>query len=541
MPLGYLALVLHAHLPFVRHPEHPRPLEERWLHEAIAECYLPLLSAFDNLEKDGIPFALTLSITPTLGAMLSDDLLRQRFHEHLAKMQELADSEARRLQGDEAFGPVARFYVDYLQRARARWDAIDGDIVGALIHHQRAGHIELLTSSATHAYLPGLLPTSEGIRAQLALGMRAFEKMTGERAKGIWLPECAFDPRLDKDLHDAGVRYTIVDSHGITLARPSPPFGIHAPIASPSGVVFFGRDVESSRQVWSRHEGYPGDVFYRDFYRDIGFDLPEELLGEEIGPFGVRIMTGLKFHRITGSGDEKLPYMPGVAAERAREHARDFLNQRTEQVQRLSKTMPAAPIIVAPYDAELFGHWWFEGPIFIEAFFRELARARATGETALDAVTLGGYLDKSPTMVRAMPAASSWGARGFGEVWVGPSSAHLWRHVHHATRYTGWLVAKYRNLGGDRGRALDQLIRELLLAQSSDWAFILTTATTREYAEARFRAHIHRLRHLGHLVEKRALSHEDIAWLDDVSARDSLFNGMSSEELREGFEPRGGP
>lgn len=537
MTVGYLALVLHAHLPYVRHPEHPRPMEERWFHEALAECYLPLLSVFDRLENDGVPFALTMSLTPPLAAMLRDDLLRQRFHEHLARMQELADKEADRLRDDASFGPVARFYVEHLRDVRARWDAIQGDIVSALLHHQEAGRIELLTSSATHAYLPGLLPSHEGIRAQLRLGMRAFEQVTGKKARGIWLPECAYAPELDDDLAETGIRYTIVDSHGLALARPRPPFGIHAPISSPSGVVFFARDVESSRQVWSRHEGYPGDAYYRDFYRDIGFELPEHLLGEEVGPFGVRMMTGLKYHRITGPTDDKAPYMPGIALERAEIHAGDFLKKRIEQVKRLSTRMPAPPVVVAPYDAELFGHWWFEGPVFLEHLFRNLKRARDGGEDALDAITLGQYLEKSPVMVRAMPAPSSWGAEGFGAVWVGKESAHLWRHIHHATRYASFLVSKYCNLEGDRGRALDQLIRELLLAQSSDWAFILTTATVREYAEARVRAHVHRLRHLGHLVEKEELSEDDVAFIDDVSGRDRLFSGMSSEELRGAFNP----
>lgn len=537
MTLGYLALVLHAHLPYVRHPEHPRPMEERWLHEALAECYLPLLSAFDRLERDGVPFALSMSLTPPLAAMLRDDLLRQRFHEHLSRLQELADRESQRLRDDPQFGPVARFYVEHLRDVRHRWDVIRGDVVSALLHHQEAGRLELLTCSATHAYLPGLLPSHEGIRAQLRLGMRAFERVTGKKARGIWLPECAYAPELDDDLKEAGVRYTILDSHGITLARPRPPFGTNAPIASPSGVVFFGRDIESSRQVWSRHEGYPGDAYYRDFYRDVGFELPTELLGEEVGPFGVRMMTGLKYHRITGTTDDKQAYMPSVAMERAEIHSGDFLRKRIEQVKRLAPGMPAPPIVVAPYDAELFGHWWFEGPVFLEHFFRNLKKARDGGEDALDAVTLGQYLDKSPVMVRATPAPSSWGAEGFGAVWVGRESAHLWRHVHHATRYASFLVEKYRSIDGDRGRALDQLIRELLLAQSSDWAFILTTGTVREYAEARVRAHVHRLRHLAHLIEKDEWAEEDFAWLNDVSARDRFFHEMSSEELRGAFAP----
>src|SRR5690606_3853682 len=162
-----------------------------------------------------------------------------------------------------------------------------------------------------------------------------------------------------------------------------------------------------------------------------------------------------KFHRITGPTDDKQPYIPGAAHERAETHAGHFLDQRIAQVKRLAETMPAPPIVVAPYDAELFGHWWFEGPIVLEHFFRHLDRARTGGRTTLAAVTWGQYLGLPPGRLQAMPAASSWGAEGFGAVWVGPKSAHLWRHVHHATRYASFLVSQYRGAEGDRGRALD--------------------------------------------------------------------------------------
>src|SRR5690606_1246709 len=130
--------------------EHPRPLEERWLHEALTECYLPLLSVFDRLERDGVPFAITMSLTPPLASMLRDDLLRQRFHEHLARLEDLADKECQRLSQDPELGPVACFYDELLREVRARWDAIHGDVIAALLHHRNAGRIELLGSSATH-------------------------------------------------------------------------------------------------------------------------------------------------------------------------------------------------------------------------------------------------------------------------------------------------------------------------------------------------------------------------------------------------------
>jgi 1,4-alpha-glucan branching enzyme len=532
MAIGYLALVLHAHLPFVRHPEHARHLEERWLHEALIECYLPLLDAFDRMASENVPFALTMSVTPPLVAMLKDDLLRRRFEGHLDRLQQLAEREMKRLYGDAHFAPIATYYRDELARVRRTWDRHGGDVVAGLVGHWDARRLELITCSATHCYLPGLLPAREGIRPQLELGVRGFEALVGRNPVGMWLPECAYHPQFDDDLERAGVRYTLVDSHGLLNARPRPPFGVHAPVLSPSGVAFFARDAESSRQVWSRQEGYPGDAYYRDFYRDIGFDLPESELMGEVGPNGTRLMTGLKYYRITGKTDDKQPYIPGAAHDKAIEHAGNFVYNRVLQVKHLAAHMPVAPVVVAPYDAELYGHWWFEGPQFLEAVFRKLPETH--GE--VEAVTLGGYLERQPVCVQATPSASSWGAGGHGEVWVGPETGWSWRHVHHATRYAAWLVKRHRQDRGLVGTALDQAIRELLLLQSSDWNFIIKTGTSTKYAEGRIRAHTHRLRHLGHLVESGNIEGEDARWLEGVCGRDTFLASLHGDDLRKPFD-----
>jgi 1,4-alpha-glucan branching enzyme len=529
---NYLALVLHAHLPFVRHPEHARHLEERWFYEALVECYLPLLEAFDRMADDGVPLALTMSVTPPLASMMRDDLLRQRFHEYLARVEALAEREMKRLWGDTQFAPIATFYRDHFARMRAVWDRHRGDVLGGLVRHWDEGRLELLTCSATHCYMPGLLAAREGIRPQLELGVRGFERIVGRKPAGAWLAECAYHPSFDDEMSRAGIRFTVVDTHGVLHARPRPPFGVHAPVTSPSGVAFFGRDLESSKQVWSREEGYPGDAYYREFYRDIGFDLPESELMGEIAADGTRLMTGLKYFRITGKDVEKQPYQPGIAARKAREHAEGFVRHRAQQARALAATMPVPPIIVAPYDAELYGHWWFEGPAFLEAVFRALP---ATGGE-LEAITLREYLERHPVCVQATPSASSWGAGGYGEVWVGREASWTWRHVHHATRYASWLVRKHRNAAGRRGEALDQLVRELLLLQSSDWAFILKTGTVARYAEARIRAHVHRLRHLGHLVETGDLAENDVLWLDDVRQRDNFLSELAGDDLRSVFD-----
>ncbi len=539
--LGHVALLLHAHLPYVRHPEHARPLEERWLHEALIESYLPIVDVLDRLGNEEIHAPFTISLSPTLLAMLGDLELRARFVDHLAHVQRLA---ARLLRGDGidsatldaagCLGAALPFAAARLAEVHAIWDRLGGDVVSALVRHADAGRIELVTTTATHAYLPGLLPSPASIRAQLRLGLRYFERVTGRRSIGLWLPECAYDPRLAPDLAAAGVRFAVLDAHGLELARPRPPFGATAPVIGPGGVAYFGRDPAAARDVWSRTTGYPGDPAYREFYRDVGFDLPAEILEGELGPNGTRLMTGLKLHRITGEGLPKDRYDPARAEERARIHAAHFVAVR-ETALTSSPIGNAAPLLVAPFDAELFGHWWFEGPIFLEHTLRALAASAREGRIA--ATTLGGYLERFPEAAVAEPAPSTWGEGGFGEVWTGPAAARLLRHVHHTERLVRRAVDRRRDASGLAGRALDQAIRELLLLESSDWPFMLHRGDMAGYAETRAGAHAHRAARLAKIAETIAPTMEDLTWVHAVASRDRFLSELTGEAIRDAFDP----
>lgn len=530
-PPGYVALVLHAHLPYVRHPEHDRSLEERWLYEALWESYLPLLGVLDRLARDRVRAPFTISLSPPLLAMLRDELLLRRFEDHLRRLTALAARVEARVAGT-GFAAAAAFYRARLAAASSAWAALGGDVPGALVRHAEAGRVELLTTSATHAYLPGLLTAPASIRAQIRLGRRAFAALTGAPPPpGFWLPECAYAPRLDADLAAAGVRFTVLDAHGLELAEPPLPAAARVPARSPAGVVYFGRDPTSAREVWSRDAGYPGHPVYREFYRDVGFDLPEADLAGEIGPDGVRLMTGLKLHRVTGPGPDKAPYDPTRASAQAHIHAADFVARREASLARAASA-PAPPILVAPYDAELFGHFWLEGPEFLELVLRGLsASARASP------ITLGAYLERHPPADVTEPAASTWGEGGFGAMWTGPSAAPLWRHIHHAERAVRGALAGRRDAAGSNGRALDQALRELLLLQSSDWAFMLTTGEMASYAQARIRDHAARANRLASLAQRAAIPAADARWLDAVCAVNRFLHDFEGPALRDAFDP----
>jgi 1,4-alpha-glucan branching enzyme len=516
MSAGHVAMVLHAHLPFVRHPEHRDHLEERWLFEAIAECYLPLLDVFERLERDAVPFHLTVSLSPPLVAMLRDDLLQQRFERHLQKLDRLLARELARTEHDPAFGPVVRFYA---ARQRLLWDVwrrYQGDLVGALAGFQERGHLEIWTSGATHAFLPALLHHPQLIRGQIALAVDSHLRALGRAPRGIWLPECGYTPGVDAVLTRYGIAYTVLETHALLDATPRPRFGTAAPAVTAQGLACFGRDAEASQQVWSKESGYPGDVYYREFYRDVGYDNAEDEVREFVAADGTRQATGLKYYRITGAGlGHKLPYQPGAARERAEAHARDFVDRREAQLRWLAARMDTPPVVVAPYDAELFGHWWFEGPAFLEAVFRHMAWSGQSTPT-----TLGAYLERAPTHDLAEPEVSSWGAGGYAGVWLDPGSSWMLRHVDHAARELTDLVRQHGHAGGVRERAAKQAVRELMLLLSSDWAFLIKTGTAPHYARARFEAHLARFRRLELMLRRGEI---DAAWLADLEARDNLF------------------
>lgn len=534
---GSIAIVLHAHLPWVRNPEHPRSLEERWLYEALWESYLPLVAMFERLVNDGVVAPVTVSVSPTLAAMLADSLLRHRFVTHLDRLEDLAAREFVRARGLPAQQHVIAHYQQHLQAVRTTWDRLGGDVLGALVKLEKAGAIELLTTSVTHAYLPALTSVSQ--RAQIEIGLRAFEALAGHRPKGFWLPECSFDPALSKQLVRSNVTYTVLDAHGVDLAIPRPPAGIFEPILSPLGVAFFGRDPLASRDVWSRELGYPGHPDYRDFYRDIGFDLNEVDLAGEVGPNGTRLMTGLKYHRVTGVGIDKQVWIPERAIERAREHAEHFVQARVRALATRGESANRA-VVVAPFDAELFGHWWFEGPIFLEHLLRRLDASK--NPPIASAVTLGRYLASHAEFVVAEPMASSWGEGGFGEAWLGRphaaredaemSPAHLIRHVRHAERTVRNVVTMWGHVGGVAGQAIDQAIVELLLLEASDWGFMLRRGEMARYATGRVRAHASRVERLCRLVDRGWIAPEDERWILRLREHNPFLVQLDGRQLR---------
>jgi 1,4-alpha-glucan branching enzyme len=294
---------------------------------------------------------------------------------------------------------------------------------------------------------------------------------------------------------------------------------VYAPVFCPSGVAAFGRDGETARQVWSSRAGYPGDADYRDFYRDIGFDLAYDYIRPYLHGDGSRVSTGIKYYRITGDTAHKEPYAPEAARIKARAHAQHFMTSRMKQAGYLNDVLGIQPIITAPYDAELFGHWWYEGPQWLDFFLREAAADRAV----LRLTTPSEYLAEHPEQQVSMPALSSWGLNGYSEVWLSECNDWIYRHLHAAGERMVELARRYPRASGIRLRALNQAARELLLAQSSDWAFIMKTQTSADYAVRRTHSHLLNFKRLREEIVRGDVDEECLTVME---ARDNLFPDM---------------
>jgi 1,4-alpha-glucan branching enzyme len=524
MNSGYLILVLHAHLPFVRHPEEGSFLEETWLFEAIAETYLPILRVLNRLEADGVPFKLAFSISPTLTAMLQDELLQNRFITYCERMIDLAAREIDRTRDNRLFQAMAQRYRSLHEtNLRDFVEKYDRDITRGFDYHYKRGRIEILASAATHAYLPLYVQHPPAIRAQIQVGMEAHARAFGKAARGFWLPELGYAPGLEEYLGDQGIGYTLVATHGLIFGEKRPNAGVYAPVTCPNGVAVFGRDHASTNAVWSSDEGYPSDISYRDFYRDIGHDLPLEYIGPYLPEGRIRMNTGFKYHAVTGKTDQKLPYDPDAAARKVGEHAENFIYNQRKRVQRLGRLMERPPVIVSPFDAELFGHWWYEGPAWLEAVIRGVAKS-----DVLSLVTPIEYLKTHPTHQVSTPAFSSWGTKGYSEVWLDGSNDWIYPHVHKAIERMAELVERFPKEGGLKKRALNQAAREVLLSQASDWPFIMRAGTAVPYAVRRVKDHIGNVSHVYDALSRGTIGTE---WLTRVERQHNIFPDLDYRVL----------
>jgi 1,4-alpha-glucan branching enzyme len=511
--IGYQIIVLHAHLPYVIHAGYTPPMiEENWLNEAICETYLPLLKSFRDLKKSGTQFKITMSFTPPLVSMLKDSYLQNNFLKYLDKLIELSNKEVQRTVFDPHLNYLSKYYLQRFVESRDLFISLDKDIINGFLEFFKDGSLEVITCTATHGFLPLLESEPSTIRAQVSQGRRIHRQTWGIDPRGIWLGECGYFKGAEKYLADEGFRYFFVDSHAIKNSTPRPLYGNYAPIEIGNGLFAFGRDQESSSQVWSAKEGYPGDFRYREYYRDIGFDLDYDYIKDYIHSTGIRYNTGIKYHRITGKTAYKEYYHPDWAIEAAGNHAEDFLKSRINQSRKFFEEEGRPAVILSPYDAELYGHWWFEGPAFLEFLFKKMHFDQSE-IMCIHPMQAIGVIPKIQSVQMEM---SSWGESGYADVWLNSSNEWIYKHIMECSISMNEMTHLYEKTENQiEIRILNQMARELLLLQSSDWPFIMKTGTVVGYAVRRVKIHVNLFLELKEMLLSKNISKDRLKEIEE--------------------------
>jgi len=558
---GYFSFVLHSHLPYVlSHGSWPHGTD--WLFEAAAETYVPLLDVCRRLADEGIHGGITLGITPILAEQLATEIFADGFVDYLTQKIEASENDVADFsrRGEGEMEGLARMWRDYYREMLEHFtDRYDRDIISAFRKLQDEGVIEIITCAATHGYLP-LLGYDEAVRAQVRLGVAAYRRHFGVDPRGIWLPECAYRPAyhwefpiegagaaydrvgVEEVLYENGIDYFIIDSHlleggkavGAYLDRSGelraiwdrflaehPETAVDEPrqpyepyLVSSSGskktASVFTRDPKTALVVWSGEHGYPGDGNYLDFHKK-------------------HFPGGNRYWRVTGPKvdmGKKEVYRPEHIADRIGENASHFVGLVSHTLSEYRDQTGRGGIVTAPYDAELFGHWWFEGPMFI---YRVLKEIHDNPEVSL--TTLSGYYEQHPPRTVVSIPEGSWGEGGFHWIWFNDWTKWTWKHIYDAEGKMVRLAREHADTD-DPGlaRVLRQMGRELLLMESSDWQFLISTWAARDYAEMRFSRHsedFDRLFGIARIIIGGGEPHTgDWEFVGDMEKRDIAFGDI---------------
>lgn len=466
--MGLFSLVLHTHLPYVRR-NGVWPCGEDFFHQAAVESYLPLLAVLERLADRGLRDALTIGITPVLANQMEDAHMLRELTLYLGRYELRALRQVANYRGAHAaeFKDLAAFYARHAREQHARLEERPQGITGAFRALEDAGVIELLGGPATHPFLPRLSEPALAA-SQLDLGLAEHERIFGRRPRGVWLPECGYRPGagIEGLLESRGLTHFVVD--GPTMLRSAGPGSTFRPQrVGESGVAAFARNLDVTYVVWSPTGGYPGDKWYRDFY---AYDME----------------AGFKNWRVTGKRipiARKRPYEPERGRARAQAHAEDFVALLTRTLDEHARETGTDGLIVACYDTELFGHWWFEGPAFLERVYELLAE-----HPTVRALSLERALERVPPLGAVALQEGSWGFRKDDRSWVSPETDAMWKVLGDVEAETVRLLAGRPQQPG-AARAAAQLLRETFLLQASDWPFMMIRGKNEQYARERFEDH----------------------------------------------------
>ncbi len=523
-------LILHAHLPFIKHPEDENFLEELWFYEALSETYIPLLKFLQKIKKENLNFKINISLSPTLLSMLDDNLLKNRFISFLEKRIKLSEKEIIRTKNNPKLNELAKFYYKFFSDTlKIYTDELQTNIIEKFKKFYQEDIIELFTTSATHAFLPFFEFQPDLVNAQIKIGLKTFQYYFGFSPEGIWIPECGYYDGLDNILLKNNIKYTIVDSHAFLFGKPKPITSIYLPVKTQKGLTLFARDMNLSELIWNAQTGYPGNEYYREFHKDLSSELSYEELKPCTHPAGFRMNTSIKYYRISDkNSDNKKLYDIKKAQFQTKIDAEDYISKLKTIAEDLISYINIPPVIVTPFDAELFGHWWFEGIDFIYEFAKKLNN----NTQLLCTSKLSDYIKKFPPVLNCEPSPSSWGLNGYNEMWLNNRTDWIYPLVHQTGDFYLNLISNIStsSLNKVQEKIILQMGKELLLAQSSDWPFIIRSQTTTKYATFRVKDHIANFYKLYNMYKTNQI---DIDYLNKRCNQYNLFKNISINDFKE--------
>jgi len=535
--LGSLIVVLHSHLPYgLAHD----PMEEHWLYEAAVETYIPLLDMAQRLARCGIQPRFAVSFTPVLIEQLADPRFNRGFKNYLATHARIAEDErrSRGQRGEYGLARLCRLWRDYYSNALKYFtDNLDEDLPAAFRRASESGAFELVTSAATHGYLP-LIGLDENVRAQIEVGTSTYKRHFGVSPRGFWLPECGYRSRglwqppvsqeklrpyerrgVDDFLREAEIDYFFIDEAQLKMSPPNyianSPLRLHRVGHDRDDrrlLAAYARDFGVTRRVWQSESGYPGDFLYLDFHKRT-----------EQGKF--------RLWRVSGAHVDmafKEEYDPVRAFDQVKTHAQDFVNVVRGALGWHHHATGEQGAVVASFDAELFGHWWFEGMAWLE----QVARLVAAGEQGFKLQTPAQYFDEHRPTWHVELRESSWGRNNDHSVWTNPDGLWVWRNIYEAEtrmQHLGY-VLNGREISHELAEVLRQAMRELLILEASDWTFMISTWSTRDHAERRANAHYSDFQRLAAMVGRMAAGEtpgaEDWNHMRQTAERDAVFRDL---------------
>jgi len=482
-----ICFVLNAHLPYVKHEENSKKIYQRWFFDALTETYLPLLHVLLKLKNDKVPYKINISFSSTFLSMLKDEQLLNEYVDHLDQLIIFSKEELKRTKGTEE-EQVASFYHQFFSRKKTNFlNKYNKNLIKVFDDLEKAGYINILTSTATYNFLPFFQDEPLMNRVQFNIAREYHYKIFKRYPKGAFLPSCGYYEGVEYILDEQHLAYSFLDSSAISKLEYESPYAYYAPINIENSYhQSFINDTKGYQMIWDKENGYPSHDSYRDFYYDIGFALENHQINPYFYENDRKICTGFKYQNKVGK-----IYSRELAKKQIQKDAQDFIKLYEEKAKVIENEIDREALFNMSFDAELFGHWWFEGPLWIEAVLRGISKTNT-----LETIFPHDYLKKYPKNPILKPHYSSWGYDNYGSVWLDNTNRWIYRLLQEIINDFFDLYRRYNGDFGTRNRFLTQALKEILLVQSSDWAFIMANGSTVSYAVKRVKEHILRFREI---------------------------------------------